>query len=218
MSIQEEIVKVCHLVYQNKFVAAYDGNISARTENNSIIITRSGICKGDVTINDLVEIDLDGNKISGDGKISTENKLHLFIYRKRKNAKAVVHCHPVYATALGLVEKSFLAHYSPEVLLTLGKIPVCKYATPSTKELTDSLKNFINDSNAFILQNHGAVTVGSSVMDAYYKMEKLEHAAKTILIAKSIGNPRKLSEANIRDLLSIAESTYGIKSDINKLL
>lgn len=218
MSVKEEIVKVCHLVYQNKFVAAYDGNISARTENNSLYITRSGICKGDVTLADIIETDYEGNIISGKGKISTENKLHLYIYKNRKDVNAVVHCHPVYATALGLVEESFLAHYFPEVLLTLGKIPVCKYATPSTNELTDSLKNFINDSNAFILQNHGAVTIGSSVLDAYYKMEKLEHAAKTILVAKSIGNPRELTEANIRDLLSIAESTYGIKSDINKLL
>lgn len=218
MSIQEEIVKVCHLVYQNKFVAAYDGNISARTENNSIIITRSGICKGDVTINDLVEIDLDGNKISGDGKISTENKLHLFIYRKRKNAKAVVHCHPVFATALGLVENKYLENYFPEVLLTLGKIPICEYATPSTEEVTNSIADFVESSNALILKNHGAVTIGNSLMDAYYKMEKLEHTAKTILLAKALGEPRKLSDNDIDKLLSIAESTYGIKANRKNIL
>jgi L-fuculose-phosphate aldolase len=218
MSIQEEIVKVCHLVYQNKFVAAYDGNISARTENNSIIITRSGICKGDVTINDLVGIDLDGNKISGDGKISTENKLHLFIYRKRKNAKAVVHCHPVFATALGLVENKYLENYFPEVLLTLGKIPICEYATPSTEEVTNSIADFVESSNALILKNHGAVTIGNSLMDAYYKMEKLEHTAKTILLAKALGEPRKLSDNDIDKLLSIAESTYGIKANRKNIL
>lgn len=218
MSIQEEIVKVCHLVYQNKFVAAYDGNISARTENNSIIITRSGICKGDVTINDLVEIDLDGNKISGDGKVSTENKLHLFIYRKRKNSKAVVHCHPVFATALGLVENKYLENYFPEVLLTLGKIPICEYATPSTEEVTNSIADFVESSNALILKNHGAVTIGNSLMDAYYKMEKLEHTAKTILLAKALGEPRKLSDNDIDKLLSIAESTYGIKANRKNIL
>ncbi|GMU96143.1 class II aldolase/adducin family protein [Ignavibacterium album] len=218
MSVKEELVKVCHLVYKNKFVAAYDGNISARTENNTILITRSGICKGDVTADDIIETDFDGHIISGNGKISTENKLHFFIYQKRKDAKAVVHCHPVYATALGLIEENFLAHYFPEVLLTLGKIPVCRYATPSTSEVTDSIERYLADSNAFILQNHGAVTIGNSVMDAYYKMEKLEHTAKTILAARAIGNPRTLTEKNIRDLLSISESTYGIKSDINKIL
>lgn len=218
MSVKEELVKVCHLVYQNKFVAAYDGNISARTDNNTILITRSGICKGDVTSEDIIETDFNGKILSGNGKISTEYKLHLFIYKNRKDVNAVVHCHPVYATALSIVEKKSLAHYFPEVLLTLGKIPVCKYATPSTDEVTNSIKKFIDDSNAFILQNHGAVTVGSSVMDAYYKMEKLEHAAKIIFAAKTIGKPRKLSEKNIRDLLAISESTYSIKLDINKLL
>lgn len=218
MSIKDEIVKVCHLVYHNKFVAAYDGNISVRTDNNSILITRSGICKGDVTIDDIIETDYDGNIISGEGKISTENKLHFFIYKNRKDVNAVVHCHPVYTTALGLVEENFLAHYFPEVLLTLGKIPVCKYATPSTTEVTDSIKEFVGDSNAFILQNHGAVTIGSSLMDAYYKMEKLEHAAKSILLAKAIGHPRRLTEQNILKLISISEITYGIKLDINKIL
>lgn len=217
MSIREEIVKVCHLVYQNKFVAAYDGNISALTSDNTILITRSGISKGDVTMNDIIETDLGGNIVRGNGKISTENKLHFFIYKNRKDVKAVVHCHPVYSTALGLVEENVLSHYFPEVLLTLGKIPICKYATPSTTEVTDSIKEFISDSNAFILQNHGAITVGSSVMDAYYKMEKLEHASKTILLAKAIGKPRVLTEKNINDLLSISESAYGIKLDINKL-
>ncbi len=87
MSIKDEIVKVCHLVYQNKFVSAYDGNISVRTDNNSILITRSGICKGDVTVDDILETDLDGNLISGKGKISTENKLHFFIYKKTQRCK-----------------------------------------------------------------------------------------------------------------------------------
>lgn len=218
MSVKEELVKVCQLVYKNKFVAAYDGNISIRTENNTVMITRSGICKGDVTSDDIIKTDLDGKIIGGKGKISTENKLHFFIYKNRTDAKAVVHCHPVYATALGLIEENYLSHYFPEVLLTLGKIPVCKYATPSTSEVTDSIKEYLSDSNAFILQNHGAVTIGNSLMDAYYKMEKLEHTAKTIFAARAIGNPRTLTDNNIRDLLSISESTYGIKLDINKIL
>jgi L-fuculose-phosphate aldolase len=142
----------------------------------------------------------------------------LFIYKKRKDVKAIVHCHPVYATAIGLIEENHLHHYFPEVLLTLGKIPVCNYATPSTDEVTDSIEKYIQSSDAMILKNHGAVTVGSSLMDAYYKMEKLEHAAKTILLAKAIGNPRELTEQNILQLLSISEKTYGIKLDKNKLL
>ncbi|MCX7610513.1 MAG: class II aldolase/adducin family protein [Ignavibacterium sp.] len=211
MSIKDEIVKISHLIYQNKFVAAYDGNISALSERNTIFITRSGVCKGELTIEDILEIDLKGNIISGEGKISTENKLHRFIYSKRSDVKAVVHCHPIYSTAFTLVGEGLIESYFPEVILHLGKVPLCKYATPSTDELIVSIKDYVENSSALLLQNHGAVTFGESVFDAYYKMEKLEHAAKTIFIARMLGNPRQLSEEEINKLISISESTYGIK-------
>jgi L-fuculose-phosphate aldolase len=211
MSIKDEIVKVSHLVYKNKFVAAYDGNISSLSERNTIYITRSGVCKGELTTSDILEIDFEGNLISGQGKISTENKLHRLIYSKRKDIKAVVHCHPIYSTAFTLVGEGLIENYFPEVFLTIGKVPLCKYATPSTDEITDSIKDFVEKSNALLLQNHGALTLGNSVFDAYYKMEKLEHSAKTIFLARMLGTPRKLTEEETNKLAAIAESTYGIK-------
>lgn len=211
MSVKDEIVKVAHLVYENKFVAAYDGNISSLSERNTIYITRSGVCKGELTTADILEVDFDGSLISGNGKISTENKLHRFIYSKRKDVKAIVHCHPIYSTAFTLVGKGLIEHYFPEVFLTIGKVPLCKYATPSTDEITESIKDFVENSSAMLLQNHGAVTFGNSVFDAYYKMEKLEHAAKTIFLARLLGTPRKLTEAETNKLAAIAESTYGVK-------
>jgi len=210
MLIKDEIVRVSHLIYQNKFVSAYDGNISALSETGNIYITRSAICKGELTIDDILEIDFNGNLISGTGKISTENKLHRFVYSKRKDIKAVIHCHPIYSTAFSLVEE-FIDNYFPEVFLSIGKVPICKYATPSTDEVTESIKDYLETSYALILQNHGAVTFGSSVIDAYYKMEKLEHAAKTIFIARQLGSPRKLTEQDIQKLKEISETSYGIK-------
>lgn len=212
MSTKAQIVKISHLLYKNKFVSAYDGNISALSDRSTIFITRSNVCKGDLTSDDILEIDLDGNLISGEGKVSTENKLHRFIYQNRKDVKAIIHCHPIYSTALTLVNEGFLENYFPEVFLTLGNIPICKYATPSTDELIDSIKNYVKDSNVLLLQNHGAVTFGSSIIDAYYKMEKLEHSAHTISIACLIGLPRKLTSEDLKKLISIAESTYGIKN------
>lgn len=211
MSIKNEIIKVGNLIYLNKFVSAYDGNISALSEKNTIYITRSGVCKGELTLDDIVEIDYQGNLISGQGKISTENKMHRYIYSKRKDVKAVVHCHPIYSTAFTLVGEGLIENYFPEVFLTIGKVPLCKYATPSSDEVTESIKDFVKYSNALLLQNHGAVTFGKSVLDAYYKMEKLEHAAKIIFIARQLGHPRKLNEEEINKLIQIAESTYGIK-------
>ncbi|HCY76145.1 MAG TPA: class II aldolase family protein [Ignavibacteriales bacterium] len=213
MSQKKKLVAICHKVYAKGFVAAYDGNISARTDDNTILITRSGICKGDVTEKDVVEIDINRRALSQKIKISTEHKIHLLAYQKRKEVNAVVHCHPTYATAFALIGKGLDEHYLPEVFLTLGKIPLCKYATPSTDKVPESLEPYINYSWAMLLQNHGAITLGKNLDDAYFKMEKLEHAAKIILLAKLIGNPRVLSKKNIVDILKIAESTYGIIPD-----
>lgn len=217
MPLKKKLVEVCHKVYEKGFVAAYDGNISARSQNNTVLITRSGICKGNVTVNDIIEIDLNGKIISGKGKISTEHKIHLYAYQKRKEVNAVVHCHPVYATAFALIGEELEKHYLPEVLLTIGKVPLCKYATPSTNQVPESLEPYINHSWAMLLQNHGAVTFGKTLDDAYFKMEKLEHAAKIILLAKLIGKPRELSKKNINDMLKISEKTYGIIPDIRNI-
>lgn len=210
MPLKKKLVEICHKVYVKGFVAAYDGNISSRTENNTVLITKSGICKGNVTVNDIIEIDLNGKIISGKGKISTEHKIHLYAYQKRKEVNAVVHCHPVYATVFALIGEGLEKHYLPELLLTIGKVPLCKYATPSTKQVPESLEPYINYSWAMLLQNHGAVTLGKTLDDAYFKMEKLEHAAKITLLARLIGKPKELSKKNINEILKISQGTYGI--------
>ena len=213
MPLKKKLADICHRVYGKGFVAAYDGNISARTKNNTVLITRSGICKGDVTEKDIIEIDLNGKVVSGRAKISTEHKIHLYAYQKRKDVNAVVHCHPVYATAFALLGEGLEKHYLSEVLLTIGKVPLCKYATPSTKQVPASLEPYINYSWALLLQNHGAVTLGKSLDDAYFKMEKLEQAAKIIFLARLIGKPGELTKKNINEIMKIAESTYGIIQD-----
>lgn len=213
MSLKEKLVEICHKVYEKEFVAAYDGNISARTGSNTILITRSGVCKGDITNNDLIEIDLEGKNINGEGKISTENKIHLLAYSARKDINAVVHCHPPYSTAFALMGEGLIEHYLPEVILTIGKVPLCKFATPSTDKVPESMKPFINYAWAMLLENHGVVTFGKSPDDAYFKMEKLEHAAKIIFLAKQIGKPNKLADDVVKELYDIAEKTYGIRQD-----
>lgn len=213
MSDKKKLVVICHKVYVKGFVAAYDGNISCRTSKNTVLITRSGICKGDVTEKDIVEIDLAGNVLSAKQKISTENKIHLLAYQKRKEVNAVVHCHPTYATAFALIGEGLDKHFLLEVFLTIGKVPLCEYATPSTDLVPKSLEPYINYSWAMLLQNHGAVTLGKTLDDAYFKMEKLEHAAKIILLARLVGIPKELSKKNINDILKISEKTYGIIPD-----
>ena len=215
MSLRKELVEICHRVYDKGFVAAYDGNISVRLPDNTFLITRSGICKGDVEEDDILEIDSNGDLVNPNGKISTEFKIHLFAYSRRRDVNAVVHCHPVYATAFATAGKfvsySLRKNIFPEVMLTLGKIPLCEYATPSTEEVPQSLKPYIDSSWAFLLQNHGAMTLGTSLKDAYYKIEKLEHAAKTIFLARMLGGEKEIPENKVKELFAISEKVYGIK-------
>lgn len=213
MQQREELIAFCHKVYEKNFVSAYDGNLSVRTSNGTILITRSVVCKGDVTDKDILEINMNGEIINGAGKISTENKLHLFIYQNRKEVNAVVHAHPVYATAFASARESLDRPVFPEVILTLGRIPLCKYATPSTDELPESLKNHINYANVFLLENHGAVSVGVNIKQAYFRMEKLEHTAKTMFIANKLGGVREIPKYKLEALYSVAEKSYGIKLD-----
>lgn len=211
MSIKKELVSACHKVYNRGFVAAYDGNLSVRLNDEHILITPSATCKGEVSEELLIVIDLDGNKVEGKGKVSTENKLHTYIYKNRPDVNAVVHCHPVFATAFASAGKSIDQPVFPEIILLMGKVPLCKYATPSTEEVTDSIAPHIKNVNAMLLENHGAVTYSSNINDAYFLMEKLEHTAKILLIASLLGGAKNIPEDKVEKLLSISESVYGIK-------
>jgi L-fuculose-phosphate aldolase len=183
------------------------------------LITRSAINKGEVSEKDVLTIDSSGQLVEGVGKVSTEAKLHLNIYSKRKDVYSVIHVHPVYATAIAASLEEFPNNIFPEVILTLGKIPICEYKTPSTNALAESINPFVEYSNVFLLSNHGSVTVGESIEVAFNRLEKLEHISKTISVAKQFGNLKKLSKNEIKNLYSIAESTYGLKiSDGNKVI
>lgn len=213
MQQREELIAYCHKVYEKDFVSAYDGNLSVRNSTGTILITRSSVCKGEVTATDILEINIRGDIVSGSGKISTESKLHLFIYQNRNDVNAIVHAHPVYATAFASARESLDRPVFPEVILTLGRIPLCKYATPSTDELPESLKQHIKYANVFLLENHGAVSVGVNITQAYYRMEKLEHTAKTIFVANKLGGIKELPKYKLDALYSVAEKSYGIKLD-----
>ncbi len=217
MSLVENLVQICKKVYENKFVSAYDGNISTRKSSDTFLITRSGICKGEVTEKDILEIGSDGEILSGTGKVSTEYKLHLYSYSKRPEVNAVVHCHPIYASAFAVFGEGLTKHIFPEVALTLGKIPLCDYAAPSTDELTKTLDPHINFSWAFLLCNHGALTLGKNLNDAYYKMEKLEHTAQIIFLARMLGGEKELHVEKVQELLKISKDTYSIDQDLRNI-
>jgi L-fuculose-phosphate aldolase len=213
MSLRNELIEFCHKVYAKGFVSAYDGNLSVRIDKTKILITPSGMCKGELSEDDLLEIDYSGNLLSGRGKISTEVKIHLIAYQKRSDINSVIHCHPVHATAFAAAGEGLTRPVFPEVILSLGKVPLCKYGTPSTDELPNSMLPYIDYTWALLLENHGAVTFGKTVKGAYFRMEKLEHAAHTLLVTRMIGREKTIPHTKLKELYSIAEEVYGIKID-----
>lgn len=209
LTIAENLIAVCRKIETKGFITATDGNISARLPGGNILATPTSVNKGFVAIDDLVELDANGKQISGHRKPSSEIDMHLFIYRSRPDVIAVVHCHPPYSTGFAVANIALDRFVFPEVIVGFGKIPLAQYATPSTKEVGESLAPFVNDYDAVLLANHGVVTYGKDLWDAYFKMEKVEHIAQMIFIAEKMGGARELTEEQLEKLAAAAVKSYG---------
>ncbi len=210
------VVEVCHRLYAGGFVAATDGNVSARLATGNILTTRTAVNKGAVTPRDLVELSPEGKPLPGQGNPSTETGMHLFIYRERPACGAVVHAHPVFATGFATARIPLEGCLFPEVIVGLGAIPLAEYATPSTPEVAASLAPFVKTSEAILLANHGVVTFGADPMDAYYKMEKVEHAAHITFVARLLGGEQRLTPGELEKLRRVSVQSYG-KDFSNKI-
>jgi L-fuculose-phosphate aldolase len=212
-SLRKEMVEICKLIYSRGLVVATDGNISARLGENEILITPSGKSKGMVETQDLVVIDLEGKKISGNMSPSGEFRLHTMVYKERPDINAVVHAHPPYSTAFSVAGISLIQCVLPEVVITIGGVPLTEYATLYTEELPLSIKKYIKDFNALLLKNHGVVTVGENLLSAYHRLEKVEHMAQIIYLAKNLGNVDVLSKEQLESLIKVKES-LGLNSSL----
>ena len=201
--LKSEIVRIGKKLYANKFIAAYDGNISVRLANNNLLTTPSGACKGNITEADILEIDQQGQIVAGKGKPSSEFRMHLICYRLRPDIKAVVHAHPALCTALTIAGISLMDPVIPEMVVTMGGVPTAPYATPGTEEVPDSIESLMPCHDAVLLERHGAVTVGNTLDEAYYKLEKIEHSAMTILAARQAGAVNPLPPDKVEKLVEL---------------
>ena len=172
--IKKEICEIGRRIYMNGFVAANDGNISVKVSENEYYCTPTGVSKGFMTPDMIIKIDADGNKLEGKLNPSSEIKMHMRVYRERPDVNAVVHAHPPTATAYAVAGIPLDKYLLPEAILVLGDVPICKYGTPSTMEIPDSLEPYIQTHDAFLLQNHGALTVGCNLTKAFFVMEEVE--------------------------------------------
>jgi L-fuculose-phosphate aldolase len=206
--LKQDIVCICRMLHRKNYLAATDGNVSVRL-GDQLLITPSGVNKGIMEADQVLTVDLTGSVIAGAGKPSSEIQMHLLAYRLRADVKAVVHAHLPYATACTLAGIDLLEPILPEVVITLGGIPTAPYATPGTQEVPEAIRSYVQEYDAILLARHGAMTVGRDVVDAYNKMEKLEHTARVVLAARLQGPLPPLSAAEVEKLRRIAAEHKG---------
>lgn len=210
---REEICDVCRKLWERGIVAANDGNVSVLLPDGSLLCTPSGVSKAAITPEMLLHVDQDLSVRSAlfGMKPSSELKMHIRCYQERPDVTAVVHAHPPIATSFASIGKPLDDYKVMETIVQLGTVPVAPYATPSTDEVPDSIAPFLQDHDAVLLANHGALTVGDSLKTAYFRMETLEMFAKTSLYMKLLGGGADLSQERIDALLDLRENGYHIK-------
>ncbi len=197
--LKRELIKICRMLHLKNFIAATDGNVSVRY-GNRLLTTPSGINKGFIEEDQVIAVDLKGRVVSGRGKPTSELAMHLMVYEQRPDVGAVVHAHPPLATAFSIAGVTLEEFILPEVVMTLGGIPTASYATPTTPDVPEAIREVITRYDALILARHGGLTVGRTLMDAYNKMEKLEHTALVILTARQLGEVRQLPLTEVERL------------------
>ncbi len=197
---RRDIIACAKRAFDRGLVAATDGNISVRMDIDRVMITPGGTSFAHLNAGELAYLDINGNLLDYTYKPSSELPMHLEIYRQRPDIQAIIHAHPPYSTAFTVAGMSMATPVLPEVVVMLGAVPTAEYATPSTTESADVIRDLIKKHDVILLDHHGAVTCGETLDEAYFKMDKLEHAARTMLAANSLGAINPLTEDNIKKL------------------
>jgi len=196
-------------MYAREMVASNDGNLTVRIGPDRILATPAGKSKGFLTEDDLIVTDLDGNVVDGSGReVTSEIRIYLRIYRVREDVGAAVHAHPLHATAYAVAGKSVASDVLPESVLSLGYVPLVPYGTPGTDQLADRIEEYLEDYDVILLQNHGALALGRDVVEAYHRMECLEHTAKVVYLAETLGGADRLTPKQIEGIFD----THGSKT------
>lgn len=211
MEVREQICDVCHKMWQLGWVAANDGNVSVKLDDGTFLATPTGISKSFITPEKLVRIDANGEVLEGQegAKPSSEIKMHLRCYQEREDVRAVVHAHPPTATGFAVAHLDMDRYTMIETVIAIGSIPVTPYGTPSTYEVPDAIAPYLKEHDVMLLENHGALTVGTDLINAYYRMETLELYDKISLTAHLLGGEKEISKENVNRLIGMRKG-YGV--------
>ena len=212
--IKKDMCEIGRRIYDRQFAAANDGNITVRVSENEVLCTPTLHCKGFLVPDDISMVDMTGKQLSGRKKRSSEALLHLEIYKQRDDIKSVVHCHPPHATAFAIAREPIPQCILPEVEVFLGDVPITKYETPGGQSFADTIIPFVKKTNVMILANHGTVSYGESVEQAYWWTEILDAYCRMLILAKQLGNVSYLSGEKSQELLDLKDQ-WGYKDPRN---
>ena len=200
--IKEEIANIGKRLYEHELNGGYGGNFSVRDEEY-IYITPSGVPKDELDYSDILVIDFSGNVLEGEGKPSTEILFHIKIYKVRSDVNAIIHAHPPYATGFAIANYPIPNDVHEESTLILGDVPVIPYEITSSKELAENIGKAIQDHNALLLANHGALTVGDTLERAFRRMEELENLCKMLTVSNMLGGAKPIPQDKLQNLLEL---------------
>ncbi len=205
LEIKQEMCAIGKRVYDRGMVASNDGNFSVKLNDNEVLCTPTGVSKGFMTPEYICKVDANGNVLEANEgfRPSSEIRMHLRIYQKRPDVNAVVHAHPLYATTFAIAGQPLMDPIMPEAVLFLGGVPLAKYGTPGTMEVPDSVEPFLDQYDAVLLENHGALSYADTLLSAYHKMESVEFYAQLLYQTKMVGGPQILPQKRVEQLYEI---------------
>jgi len=211
-SFRRHIVRIGKMLHERGYIAACDGNISIRLDDERVLVTPTAMSKGAMQCADLVIVDMAGRKLKGRREVTSEIGMHLLIYRRRPDVRAVVHAHPKTATGFAAAGIPLDKPLVCEVVIGLGQIPLAPYGTPGTPELSQTLEPFVPAYDAILMANHGVVTYGIDLQSAYMKMETVEHFAQITLITRILGQQQELECSDLDKLVAVRSKYLGVNS------
>ena len=210
---RREMVLFGQMLHQRGYVAATDGNLSVRLDDERIVVTPTCMSKSMLRASDMVVVDLEGRRLAGNRNVSSELAMHLLIYKLRPDVKGIVHAHPPTATGFAAAGLPLNQPLVCEVVIGLGSIPLAKYGTPGTPELSDALAPLIPQYDAILMSNHGVVAYADTLHHAYMRMETVEHFAQIALVTHLLGRQQPLGEEDL-EKLRLARTKYQGSSSV----
>ncbi len=201
--IKEQICEIGRRLYNRGFAAANDGNITVRLNDREVLCTPTMVSKGFMKPDDICKVDYEGKQLAGTKKRTSEVLVHLAVYKNRPDVNAVVHCHPPHATAFAVAHEPIPKCILPEVEVFLGEVPIARYETPGDHRLPSTIVPYVKDCNTILLANHGTVTFGPTLENAYFNTEIIDAYCRILILSKMLGRVNYFDEQKTKELLEL---------------